>query len=224
MKIPKEILIRVGLFLGGFGVGTVVGTIFSAKRHDKKYEALYVEEVKRQVGLYKAHLSQPTSEHRKNNDQNEKKEEQPGRSKSSLDNYSARKVDEYTKYSRVYADTPDNPLDDDDYHNDGNYIDGKVDSEKLNKIEKGGTIIPQDIFDSAPVEDRVELFYYTGDGVLADEDNDVLDQDELFGDALAEFRSNPDIDDICIISKMQPGRYFCVTKVIMAFSEVNKHG
>ena len=112
----------------------------------------------------------------------------------------------------------DNPVEDDDYH-----IDSIVDSKAVNTVGRGGTEVSEAEFDDAPEEDRVELFYYVTDDILATEDNEIVDQDELFGDALAEFRAN-DEPDICATSAARPGTYYMITKMAMSFSEVTNHG
>ena len=222
MIFTKGMLIKLGLFLGGTGVGFVGGWIFGKHVLDKKYEAMYLEELDRQVSLYKAHLSQPRAEAK--NDipkDSEQQETKAGASKSSLEGYSARKVDDYTPYSKMYRD---NPVEDDDYHIDiSNEIDSKEDSKAVNTVGRGGTVIPEAEFDDATEEDRVELFYYVTDDILATEDNEIVDQDELFGDALAEFRANDD-PDICATSAARPGTYYMITKMAMSFNEVTDHG
>lgn len=222
MIFTKGMLIKLGLFLGGTGVGFVGGWIFGKHVLDKKYEAMYLEELDRQVSLYKAHLSQPHAEAK--NDipkDSEQKETKTGASKSSLEGYSARKVDDYTPYSKMYRD---NPVEDDDYHIDiSNEVDSAADSKAVNTIGRGGTEVSEAEFDDAPEEDRVELFYYVTDDILATEDNEIVDQDELFGDALAEFRANEE-PDICATSAARPGKYYMITKMAMSFSEVTGHG
>lgn len=223
MIFTKGMLIKLGLFLGGTGVGFVGGWIFGKHVLDKKYEAMYLEELDRQVSLYKAHLSQPHAETKKDIPKDsEQKETKAGASKSSLEGYSARKVDDYTPYSKMYRD---NPIEDDDYHIDiSNEIDSKEDSKAVNAIGHGyGIVVPEAEFDDAPEEDSVELFYYVTDDILATEDNEIVDQDELFGDALAEFRANED-PDVCIISAARPGKVYKITKMVMSFSEVTEHG
>ena len=216
MIFTKGMLIKLGLFLGGTGVGFVGGWIFGKHVLDKKYEAMYLEELDRQVGLYKAHLSQPHVETKKDIPKDsEQQEAKAGASKSSLEGYNARKVDDYTPYSKMYRD---NPVEDDDYH-----IDSIVDSKAVNTVGRGGTEVSEAEFDDAPEEDRVELFYYVTDDILATEDNEIVDQDELFGDALAEFRAN-DEPDICATSAARPGTYYMITKMAMSFSEVTNHG
>lgn len=222
MTISKELLIKVGLFLGGAGVGFVGGWIFGKHVLDKKYEAMYLEELDRQVGLYKAHLDHPQQEAEKDIPKDsEQKETKAGKSMSSLDNYKARKAEEYTPYRKAYKD---NPIEDDDYHIDiSNELDSEADSKAVNTVGRGGAVISEAEFDEATEEDRVELFYYATDDILATEDNEMVDQDELFGDALAEFRANEE-PDICATSAARPGKYYMITKMAMSFNEVTDHG
>lgn len=212
MRLSTEILIRGGLFFSGLVVGAVSGVIFVSKKTESKYRNEYEKKLNREVDLMKKHWIHPDHPIT----EPVKKEEQkiaPEMKKtgtSSLDSYKARTVENYTPYSRV--------IDDISPAVDGDYLDGKADTEKLNKIGEGSTRYLEDEYDDAADEDKEELYYYMVDDILATEDHEVLDAFALFGSNMSDFCNN-DEADIVLESAKRPGHFFKITKMAMAFYE-----
>lgn len=106
-------------------------------------------------------------------------------------------------------------------------VDAK-ESQKLNDIprtatgaiKRGARPATMDEFEDAPEEDRVSLVWYEEDDILADPDGDIWDEDDAFGDDLAEWKADKDVEDIVRFSNLYPDKIFLIEKKHCSYTEI----
>ena len=97
---------------------------------------------------------------------------------------------------------------------------GRVDSEKLNKkLRKSGSETTNAAWEDADEDDRVRLLYYVEDDILADEDGNIWDEDECFGDSLQRWKKDPKSQDIVMDSDYFRDRIFKIEKIYCSYTD-----
>ena len=147
----KTILYSALSFFGGAAVAALVTWKVVDKVCEEKYEALYQEEKK----SLKEHFTVPRVELKKEKVEEKKEESQVHKrvpDKPSLSDY-AKRIQEYTSYNK--KDVPEV------------------------KLAKAYVIEPDEYGEDEDYEQQELTFY--ADGILADEDDTILDADEVLG-------------------------------------------
>jgi hypothetical protein len=141
-------------FIGGAAISGFVVWKIVDKKCEEKYEALYQEELK----SIKEHFTVPKVETTKADPEKKEESQQEiamkATNKPTLADY-AKNVRKYTNYSNV-----------------------ELDEEKINK--KHAYVINPDEYGEDDEYEQQELTFYA-DGILADEDDTILDADEVLG-------------------------------------------
>ena len=163
--MDKKIIVGIISFIGGAALGGVVAWKVTDKVCEEKYKKISDNEIKSVKDTFNSPKVEELIKTKIENNPEGKKSEKvlkTVKDKPSLTDY-ARKLKDggYVNYSN----TPDVPFD--------------KDEPKVN----GPFIISPDDFGDNEEYDRVSLTLYA-DGILADEDDTIIDAEEVVGDAL----------------------------------------
>lgn len=89
-----------------------------------------------------------------------------------------------------------------------------------NKNRPPMRIRPEDVGDVDNYYDHVELFYYTYDDILTDEDENVIeDRLRIVGDCLDKYGFNDDDDDTMFVQNFELSTVYEIAKVDAAFQD-----
>lgn len=214
----------------GLAVGYALGWIFCKK----KLQEEYTKKVDKQVAEYREHLLKkvedtlrkhvPAAEEEMTKEE-AKKQVEGSFQTSSIEDFKATPEAEHTPYHKMYKGGP-NLKESDSVETTEEQI-GRVDSKKLNDIprEKSGKIVRgsrrsnMEQYEDTPEEERIHLNWYTEDDVLADDDGDIWDEDDTFGDGLAKWKAS-DNDNIVLYSNYYADKVFCVERKECSYSDI----
>lgn len=102
-----------------------------------------------------------------------------------------------------------------------------AESQKLNdiprtpsgRIMRGSRPASMEDYEDTPAEDRVHLCWYEEDDILADPDGDIWDEDDAFGDDLANWKTK-DEEDIVKYSNYYADKVFLIEKKHCSYSDI----
>lgn len=106
------------------------------------------------------------------------------------------------------------------------YDDNDAEGERLSKEAAKGKpklIKSEEFLTSCPYHDKVTLYYYAVDGVLAtEEEEEVEDYERLIGDALTKFGFDMNDETVIYVRNMALSTDYEIQKVFSSFSSLKK--
>lgn len=214
------------VFAAGAGIGAAFGWIFCKK----KLEKAYTDAVDKQVEEYKRRKESEIAGIVRNVVPGEDSEVDPETAesvvKTDISKMEFTPVEKQVNYNKMYRKADDrrskieeNPEKIAAAESLEEQI-GRVDSQKMNKKpKKGGSETTKAAWDESDPEDRLELIWYVEDDILADEDGNIWDEDDCFGDKLRRWKRDPNSQDIVMESDYYNDRIFKIEKRYCSYSD-----
>lgn len=131
---------------------------------------------------------------------------------------------EYVDYNKYYISANSDPAEsiapseEDDDEEIRNILDGQ---EATRKMKKPPRIISHEEYGLRPELDKIELYFYAGDSVLANEEGEIVtDEDVLIGDALTKYGFNENDESVIFVRNESVGADYEITKTFSRYSDV----
>lgn len=130
---------------------------------------------------------------------------------------------EYVDYNKYYISANSDPAEciapsENDDEEIRNILDGQEATRRMNKPPR---IISHEEYGLRPELDKIELYFYAGDSVLATEDGEIVtDEDALIGDALTKYGFNENDESVIFVRNESVGADYEITKTFSSYSDV----
>lgn len=230
----KTLLLHIASFVGGLVVGGLSGSLYFKKRYEKWAD----EEIEQMERYYKENFEIIYPEDHEDADENKEAPKEYLKKSNYVDSNSIErgKVDtKATDYTAYYKGDPaDNEHPDDDLSEslidedyEAEYSAGEYLTRERRK-SKGPKIIKAEEFGSIDGVDQTTLLYYTGDDVLADEEENVYaDLEEvrgMLGDAMEKYGFKDNDESTMYVRNMSRQMEYEIIKVNGFFQDLVEKG
>ena len=194
--------VKIGIgFAGGLITGLLIGYFFGKKKSDDEYED-EVDEIRTRY----EDMTREICDYRRVSPEPEHTEESG--------------VDDVAELEHPTEDETAEPGDYNDDDHDKNYYEG-FEATEIHQKNRVPKLIREEDYGATRYLEECELFYYVGDGVLANENDEIIDNVEMYlGNALTKFGFAENDESVIYVRNWNLGCDFMVTKVRSSFKDV----
>lgn len=208
------------IFVIGAAVGGATAAPIAWNRAKKKIETKYSDKVK-SLEEYADELDKKLDAEKKAHDLEYVSDENAEKIMIKRDELTRKKPEkrDYTVFYKKHEEVMDE-MANRVHPEEDEYVDFelKEQSERMSSGKMKPRIIRADEYDDYEFHDKINLFYYTEDGVLATEDYEVVDDPEaLLGDALTKYNFIHNDEDTIYVRNFSRGADYEITKYHRAF-------